>query len=27
MIGQIYYAQKNYAKAIAHYKESASRYK
>ena len=27
MIGQIYYEQKNYAKAIAHYKESASLYK
>jgi TolA-binding protein len=27
MIGQIYYEEKNYAKAIAHYKESASRYK
>ncbi|MCJ7765625.1 MAG: tetratricopeptide repeat protein [Thiovulaceae bacterium] len=27
MIGQIYYYQNNYAKAIAHYKESASLYK
>jgi len=27
MIGQIYYAQKDYGKAIAHYKESASLYK
>jgi len=26
MIGQIYYATKDYGKAIAHYKESASRY-
>jgi len=27
MIGQIYYAKKDYGKAIAHYKESASLYK
>jgi TolA-binding protein len=27
MIGQIYFAKKDYGKAIAHYKESASLYK